>query len=115
MRDKRSNTRRTPARSRFVWLTILALLLAPVIVNLTHLPVAITTADDLAAHGHSHGDADEGLVASHDATDHEHQLQGLIHRAGDNAAFRETAGSPSKVPMRSGAIREGPRRPPRLV
>ena len=103
--------------------TVVALLLAPVVVILTHGPAAHAAAADMsaevAAHGHAHGERADGigggLSAGHDATDHEHQLHALIVQSRD--AERPPAGGARRDAVSSvhGVPRDGPKRPPRTV
>jgi hypothetical protein len=102
-------------RMTFAWLIVCALFMAPVIVNLTHSPADIMTAEGTALHGHSHADIGGNLFPGHDATDHEHQFQGLLPHAGDKTASDGGHIAPGRAALLSGAIREGPRRPPRIV
>ena len=107
--------------------TVFALVVAPLVVILTHGPVVhevsasmpADLAEEVAAHGHAHDEAGNddksGPFDGHTAADHEHQLQALIYQA---------ASTPQPLPDKawcafSEAFRhltpEGPRRPPRPV
>lgn len=102
-------------RMTFAWLIVCALFSAPVIVNLTHSPADIMTTEGTALHGHSHADISGDLFPGHDATDHEHQFQGLLPQAGNKKASDGGPIAPDRAALLSGAVREGPRRPPRIV
>lgn len=103
------------ARGVCAWFAVLALFLAPIIVNLTHSPAAAMDAEVGVWHGHSHGDADDGIFAGHDATDHEHQVTALLGRPGNLQVSTDGAYDLARAEFPSGAIREGPRRPPRQI
>lgn len=115
MRARRGRGKARGPRVPLSWLVLLALFLAPLLVNLTHGPASMATAAEVAAHGHAHAEADHGPFAGHDATDHEHQLQALPEPGPDHPAWREPAPAPGEASAPPGLIREGPRRPPRLV
>jgi hypothetical protein len=103
------------ARSVVTWLLVLALVLAPFIVNLTHPPAVETAAGGDIWHGHTDGHIPDGPLVGHDAADHEHQMNGLLDRA-DNPGWPGKENIRSAAPLAfSGAVCEGPRRPPRLV
>mgnify|MGYP005752742051 CR=1 FL=1 len=103
------------ARGACALFAVLALFLAPIIVSLTHSPAAAMAAEVESRHGHPHGGADDGLSAGHDATDHEHQVTALLPNTGDIRVFVDDDRDPALAQLASGAIREGPRRPPRHV
>ena len=111
--------------------TAFALIVAPLIVILTHGPAAYADeasmiaqiAEEIAAHGHSHGHIhdnpeygyDGGLFAGHNPADHEHNHYALVCQEADtprphpdrkrfalNSAFHDMT-------------LDGPMRPPRRV
>ncbi|MCZ0964141.1 hypothetical protein [Paracoccus benzoatiresistens] len=93
-------------------LMVLALVLAPVIIVATHGPAAIAAAEEIAAHGHSHGD-EGGLFQGHDATDHDHQSLAVLagrHDGGD--AHRDRTQMLITIDA-DGWPQDLPRRPPR--
>ena len=105
----------THTRSVVTWLLVLALVLAPFIVNLTHPPAVETAAGEDICHGHADGHVLDGTLAGHDAADHEHQMNGLLDRA-DNPGWPGKDNIRSAAPLAfSGPVCEGPHRPPRLV
>ena len=126
---KRPFHRRTwrAARSVIVLATVFALVVAPLVVILTHGPaahaVAASTAvdmvEEIAAQGHVHDKAGHehqgGPLDGHNPADHDHQLHALLCQAGNAPKPR-----PDKAQCASGeALRnltlKGPRRPPRAV
>lgn len=103
---------------------MVALVLAQVIVNLTHAPVLSLEISEMDTHGHSHDHWDEEeaqgeqgreLFPGHDATDHEHQLQALAVHPGtvETRAAKQASHTPGTdlMPLN----RDGLRRPPRFV
>ncbi|MCG8558419.1 MAG: hypothetical protein MI824_01355 [Hyphomicrobiales bacterium] len=96
-----------------------ALLIAPIVVILTHGPAAhafgADTASQIATHGHAHGDVGDGPFGGHDATDHEHHLQALLVQPGE--AWRPMASGARHGAIASfrGLPRDRPKRPPRPV
>ncbi len=102
-------------RALCLWLSIYAIVLAPILVDLTHAVPSAMAVDEITFHGQSHGDEANGYFPSHDATDHEHQIYRYLPQSGG-------VGEPGKEKLTlirystlSGAISEGPRRPPRVV
>ena len=93
----------------------IALLIAPVIVVSTHSPTDAVVSEQIAYHGHSHGDLADISDAGHDATDHEHQITALLHSASQWARTARPLRSTNVHLDLEGEIREGPRRPPRIV
>lgn len=107
--------------------TVVALLVAPIVVILTHGPAVQAVAADLAAevatHGHAHGGPGSApgsgpggkFGSGHDATDHEHQLQAVVVQPGE--AWRPMASGARHAAIASfrGLPRDGPKRPPRAV
>ena len=104
-----------PARGVCAWFAVLALFLAPVIINLTHSPAAAMAADMEVWHGHSHGDTADDSFAGHSTTDHEHQVTGLLTNPDSPQISVDDALEVSAVAVPSGNIRDRPRRPPRLI
>jgi len=91
-------------------LTVLMLLLslgaAPLTDALTHGPGALAAEADHAAWqvaGHLH----------HDSTDHDHSTAIILISFETALLIVPTTARPSDLPSLSGAIRDGPRRPPR--
>ena len=118
---------RYPAHHLTVLAIVFALVVAPLVVILTHGPgthgAAVSElaelAEEIGAHGHTHDDTgndrQNGPVGGHNPADHEHQFQALICQA---------ANAPQPLPERARCsfrksfehlVPEGPRRPPRLV
>ena len=99
--------------------TAVALVVAQIIVILTHGPAAHLAAADMAqeiaTHGHSHGETGSGPFAGHDATDHEHQLQALIAQTGEAARPAASGAQAGVIRSFRGLSRDGPKRPPRMV
>lgn len=95
---------------------LLALILAPVVVQPSHGPGAVYLAQqaDLAQqiHGHSHA---EDSVGQHDATDHEHQVSAILTGSGSFGLDLQSAVLFDDMPLADGHSRDGPRRPPRDV
>lgn len=101
--------------------TVFALIMAPIIVILTHGPAAHATAvdgtDEGAAHGHGHdhGDTGAGPLNGHDASDHEHQLHALVGKPlGFLQPMADAKRCAASLPVR-GLTRDGPERPPRFI
>ena len=107
--------------------TTAALIIAPLVVILTHGPAAHAAAASMAAeaaaaiaaHGHTHGEAGDdhqgGSLAGHSPADHDHPLNALVCQA---------TGAPKPLPDKAqcvfrDALRsltpDGPRHPPRTV
>lgn len=106
MRNRRAST------FLMTMMTVLALVLAPVIVAATHGPAAMMAAAETAAHGHSHGD-DGGLWSGHDATDHDHQLAAILTPgAKEHERYERGTLGPGALDAESRAVLR-PRRPPR--
>lgn len=100
-------------RAGLAWLVAVALILAPVIVALSHGPAAAPAAEEVASHGHSHDFEADSPFPGHDAADHEHQ-QEVLADPNDDPRLVQTEGAMPMVPaLRPGTIRDGPRRPPR--
>jgi hypothetical protein len=97
-------------------LALYAFVMAPVLVILTHPPTDPEFAE--AAHVHVHWawhDHGHEYSAEHDASDHEQQVRSLSVPAGAMRAAEQGGVAPSDQFAPPGTIREGPRRPPRLV
>lgn len=96
---------------------LLALVLAPVFIVLTHgptLPMDAASTTDAQLHGQAHDEPELGRFgAGHDATDHEHQTQAMLDGA-CKTVFAPGAPALGMTDV-SGVhrAREGPRRPPR--
>ena len=108
----------------------LALVLAPLIVIVTHSPAAYVAAasmtadlaadvaEEVAAHGHTHdhaGHDHDGSFGAHNPADHDHQLYALI-----DPATSAPKPLPDKKQCAPGNVfrhltPEEPRHPPRLV
>ena len=108
--------------------TAVALVIAPIVVILTHGPsnhdrgahaAAAESAAEVAAHGHLHSKVDGefggGAIAGHDATDHEHQLQSLPFQSGETDYPAAGGTQHETVASFRGLPRDGPKRPPRPV
>jgi hypothetical protein len=97
-------------------LALCALVLAPVGVSLSHPPAEAALAPDL--HAHDHGTAQvhaDDPAAGHDASDHDQQVRLLSTRhVADPVPGRDGVALTGPIAPPS-AIREGPRRPPRLA
>ncbi len=118
---------RRAARRIVVLANVIALLLAPLVVSLTHGPVvgkAATVAgldmpDEIAAHGHAHGEAPCDSISfpigGHDATDHEHQLQALLSQTASAQQLFSESGQGVRVDTLRQLNPDGPKRPPRTV
>lgn len=102
-------------RAAIVLAVAFALLIAPVIVVSTHSAMDAAASEQIAYHGHSHGDLADISDAGHDATDHEHQMTALLHSASQWARSARPLLSTNVHLDLEGVIREGPRRPPRSV
>lgn len=111
--------------------TVFALLIAPLIVILTHCPTAHATAalaaTEMAAHGnhhdhhhsHAHEDAGRdwlaGVFGAHNPADHDHQFHALICQPASAAErFADKAHCALNDAFRYLTL-DGPMRPPRFV
>ena len=76
------------ARGAFALLMLCALLLAPMVITMTHGPGASidsAQAIEQLVHGHSHDEPDPGQFGGgHDATDHEHPTQIVLLQVSDS-------------------------------
>lgn len=95
---------------------VLALVLAPVLIALSHGPGAVHVAQQIVladqTHGHTHAEDDAG---QHDATDHEHQVTAILTPPGKSVFDRHPVRLLQEATVTDGRNREGPRRPPRAV
>jgi len=96
-------------------LIVLALALAPIIVQLTHGPAAVIAAEETVWHEDPHPELDDGVTGVHDAADHEHHVTWRAEETGSLATVEGVKPRPVGADALSGVIREGPRRPPRVV
>ncbi|MCA0273820.1 MAG: hypothetical protein LCH69_17395 [Proteobacteria bacterium] len=101
-----------------IWsmVVIAALLIAPLVVAVTHGPGAQAqalnaVAVDLAL-GHSHVTDGDGSL-QHDAADHEHQTAGLLQDPGHSGLDVATSEMHVETCLRDGCQSDGPHRPPR--
>ena len=110
--------------------TVLALVVAPLVVFLTHGPAAgalateVTAQSDFHDHGHDHehGHADDaghghhgGVSGGHNPADHDHQLHAVLYQAASTLRpLADTARSAVRDVFRN-LTPDGPRRPPRRV
>ena len=124
MGDRPEQRKAWPAARRIIALTtVVALLIAPVVVILTHGPAIHAAAAGLAAevvaHGHAHGerrgDIGGGPFPGHDATDHEHQLNALAVQPADPVHPIASDAQRAVTASFQGLQRDGPKRPPRAV
>ena len=119
------------ARGLVALTVALALLVAPLVVILTHGPVAqaavalltVELADEGAGHhhdhGHTHGDREHdrpgGPVGGHNTADHDHPLQALICQPTTAPAPRADKGPGAFGDIFRHLTFKGPMRPPRSV
>ena len=121
------------ARRMIALATVFALIVAPLVVILTHGPaahavaasMAAEMAEEIAAHGHAHehGHAHDeaghdhpgGSLGGHNPADHDHQLHALVCQAtGAAKPFTDKAQCAFGDVFRH-LTPDGPRRPPRPV
>ena len=110
------------ARRVVVLMTVFALIIAPLVVILTHGPAAhevVGMAGEIAAHGHAHSepghDSPSGPLGGHNAADHDHQLQALIcQSASAQHPFPDKVHGELAEAFRH-LTPDGPERPPRSV
>ena len=119
------------ARTMVVLTTVFAMVVAPLVVILTHGPAAhevaasmtVDMAEKVAAQGHAHDEAphdhqnghQSGPLGGHNPADHDHQLHALVCRA--DSAPKPLPGQ-ARCAFSEGfrhLTPESPRRPPRLV
>lgn len=105
----------SPRRAAVVTSVIMALVLAQLIVGMTHAPGCSADNSVVTHHGHSHGDEPGDFIPGHDAADHEHQLNALIIPVGEVNVKVDSRVSGFADRDGIGHIRAGPRRPPRSV
>ncbi|WP_189382319.1 hypothetical protein [Gemmobacter nanjingensis] len=98
-----------------MWFVVFALVLAPILVALTHAPSAIALSDASLAHGHAHADVDVDRTAGHDATDHEHHSETVLAVSGWRGLEQMDDHSTNVVLQVSEHSPHSLRRPPRLV
>ena len=121
------------ARNRIALTTAFALIVAPLIVILTHGPAAnanaasITAelAEEIAAHGHDHShghthdDTERGVhgepFAAHNPADHDHHLYALVCHAADTTGPHPDSRRCALNSMSHDLTLDGPMRPPRSV
>ena len=113
------------ARAMIALATVLALVIAPLVVILTHGPAAhyvVTSmsaemAEDIDAHGHAHGDTghdhEGGSFGGHNPADHDHQLHALACHAASASSPRPDKAHCTLRDVFRHLTPEGPRRPPR--
>ena len=94
---------------------VAAFLLSPSIFVRAHVTAALDKTAVILPFGHNLVDQGTDGCANHDATDHEHQLQAFPVSTGDQAACPSDVLSRLSDVSRHGLIRDGPRRPPRLL
>ena len=94
-----------------------ALLLAPVIISMTHGPGdaanAIQAAAVKAAHGHTHEWDEPGKPGQHDATDHEHNVAVVLTGGAQSIFDLKSAAFTTDLGVFAGLAGNGLRRPPR--
>ena len=117
------------ARDLFALMTALALIVAPLIVTLTHGPAAhasaLSTTTEIAAHGHHHShshihddaerDVHGDLVGGHDPADHDHPLYALVHQSANTPAPLLDKSKCVLSDVLRNITPEGQLRPPRFV
>ena len=102
-------------RTVCAWSTMLALILGPVIVQLTHGPAAAMAADETSWYGNTLNDIAGDFCTIYDVADHEHQITGLVNQIGSLTGLDGMTRRPVSATVQSALIRDGPRRPPRFV
>ena len=112
------------ARSLIALTTAFALMVAPLVVILTHGPAAQATAAasitaEIAAHGHTHDDAGrdshDGPFGGHNPADHDHQLQALICPPANTLAPLPDKSKCALSDVLRNIMPQGPLRPPRFI
>ena len=98
-----------------MWVAVIALILAPVLIALTHAPSATVFFETSLAHGHAHNDGDTSFASGHDATDHEHQSETVLPVSGSQDANQADVHSTNVVLQIFEHSPQSLRRPPRLV
>lgn len=104
-------------RQAAAMLMLCALILAPVIISVTHGPDPIVEAMQVdavtAAHDHSHDWDESGKPGQHDATDHEHSLSVVLSRGEPSVFELRLADWVGASRLSAGMSGDSPRRPPR--
>lgn len=94
-----------------------ALILAPVVLSVTHGPGAVASAMQAeaakVAHGHSHDWDGPGKSGQHDATDHEHNFAVVLPSWGNEVFGLSSVAKADGPRWHAELSRDGPRRPPR--
>ena len=119
------------ARGMIALTIVLALLVAPLVVLLTHGPATQAAAASMTAemaddvgghdhnHGHTHGDGEHdrpgGPVGGHNAADHDHPLHALTCQPTNAPAPRADKGPGAFGDIFRHLTFKGPMRPPRSV
>ena len=118
------------ARNLIALTTAFALMVAPLVIILTHGPAAQATAAasttaEIAAHGHDHShghthddagrDGHDGPFGGHNPADHDHQLQALICPPANTLAPLPDKSKCVLSDVLRNLMPEGPLRPPRFV
>ena len=117
------------ARNFIALTTALALIVAPLIVILTHGPAAhaaaVSIATEIAAHGHGHShghthdDIERGVqdepFSGHNPADHDHSLLALICQTSSTPTPRPDKSRCAFSDVLRNLMPEGLRRPPRSV
>ena len=120
-------------RRLVVLTTALAMIVAPLVVILTHGPAALavdpSVTTQMAAHGHvhhhghHHGPAHDdasyghagGALGGHNPADHDHQLHALICQAASTASPHPDKAHGALSDVFRHLTPDGPRRPPRFA
>ena len=101
-------------RSLAVLMLLLSLGSAPVVVAVTHGPGTLVAEADHAAWHSEKGEVWQAdSHQHHDSTDHDHAWSVILASQETEAFDMRTAAEFGDLPVLSGAIRDGPRRPPR--
>ena len=94
-----------------------AVIMAPVILSVTHGPGSVADAMQAVAvqvaHGHSHDWEDPGKPGQHDATDHEHNVAVVLPSEALSVFELTSAVFASEFGFSAGVSGNGLRRPPR--
>ena len=95
---------------------VLSLGSAPVLDASTHGPGTLVAEADHAAFHAAQGETPQaGSHQHHDSTDHDHAMSVILASQGTEALDMGMAAEFGDLPVLSGAIRDGPRRPPRVT
>ena len=108
------------ARHLAVLATVFALIVAPLVVVLSHGPAGhADVTEEIAAKGHAHdvaGHGHQGVpLGGHNPADHDHQLQALICQATNALRARPVKTHRASSDLYRILAPEAPRRPPRSV